>query len=196
MGRVVRVLTLLVLTVALEARAQNLVQNGDFSGGLGVWSIIPGGNYSVSWDGAVGNNAAGAVFINLTIASAGTEAYFASQCVPVLASATYDVSGSFMFPSSVGTTPTSSIVVQAFSDAGCTTSAGSLAGFGISILASPPNTWHRQDYIGGYLTPATAAAVKVYLLFRTPAAGLASGWFDDINFSKTLPVELQQFSID
>jgi len=171
--------------------AQNLLQNPGFTGGLNPWNTFSAPGYTVGWDNLQGNAAAGALSFDMPTSPGTTEIYLAGQCAPAAPSTLYDVSGSFRYPSSVGTVPRGGIVVQAFSDALCTSSLGS-SGFGLSLGTSPADTWITQGYVKGYSTPATAQAVRVLLRVNTFAAGGVSGWFDDISIT---PSTLDYFTL-
>jgi hypothetical protein len=196
-GRLLGIVSSALLVVgAVDVQAQNLVVNPGFTGGLGSWTTLPASNYTVSWDSIQGNTAAGSAAVSLTVAAMNTDAFFLSQCVPALASKSYDVIGSFRYPAGGGTTPTGILTLQAFSDLGCTSSAGGPSNLAISTLSTAVNTWATQTYLAGFTTSATTTAVKILLHFRTPDSGLASGVFDDIFFGNPSPVELLEFAID
>jgi hypothetical protein len=164
--------------------AQNLLQNPGFTGGLGSWNTFSSPpSYTVGWDNVQGNAGVGALSFDMPSSAASTEIYLAGQCAPAAPSTLYDVSGSFRYPSSVGTVPRGGIVVQAFSDALCTGGSLGSSGFGLSFGTDPADTWITQGYIKGYSTPATAQAVRVLLRVNTFAAGGVSGWFDDISIT-------------
>lgn len=177
-------------------QAQNLVQNPGFTGGLGNWTTLPASNYTVSWDGIQGNNAAGSAAISLTSAPAPSDSFFLSQCIPVLGSTNYDVGGSFRYPSGVATVPVGTLTLQAYSGPGCSGGTVGADNFGLSSLGAPADTWATQNYFGGWTTAPSAVSVKLYVVLHTTAVGLASGWFDDIHISQTTPVELSGFAID
>jgi hypothetical protein len=176
---------------ASDLRAQNQVQNPGFTGGLGFWTTLPG-SVTVGWDPVQGNSAPGAVSVDVPASGGGQDVFFLSQCLPAQASTLYDVGGSFRYPSSVATVPRGNLVVQAFADGLCTTPAGALGGFGLSIGTSPADTWIVQSYAKGYTTTATTAAVKIFLRLLTTADGAAFGWFDDMSF---VPSALDYFTV-
>jgi hypothetical protein len=180
---------LALLAGASDLRAQ--VQNPGFTGGLGGWTTLCG-PFTVGWDAVEGNSAAGAVSVELPASGGGQDVFVLSQCLSAEASTLYDVGGSFRYPSSVTTVPRGNLVVQAFTDDLCTTPAGVLGGFGLSIGSSPADTWIVQSYGKGYATNATTVAVKIFLRMITTADGAAFGWFDDISF---VPSALAYFTV-
>src|SRR5262245_37908465 len=190
--RVVGAVPLLLLVLgAPDLRAQNIVANPGFTGGLSPWNTFSAPGYTVGWDGVEGNAAPGALSFDMPSSPGTTEIYLAGQCIPAAASTLYDVGGSFRYPSSVGTVPRGGIVVQAFSDAPCTASMGA-SGFGLSFGSTPADTWVSENYVKGYTTPAGTVAIRVLLRVNTFAAGGVSGWFDDITIS---PSTLDYFTL-
>jgi hypothetical protein len=189
--RFVGMALLVLLATASDLRAQNQVQNPGFTGGLGGWNTLLG-SFTVGWDAVQGSGAPGAVSVDVPASGGGQDVFFLSQCLPAQASTLYDVGGSFRYPSSVATVPLGDLVVQAFADGLCTTSAGALGGFGLSIGTSPADTWIVQNYPKGFTTTATTAAVKIYLRVRTLADGAFFGWYDDISFA---PSPLAYFTV-
>jgi hypothetical protein len=171
--------------------AQNILLNPGFTGGLSPWNTFSAPGYTVGWDPAQGNAAAGALSFDMPASPGTTEIYLAGQCVPATASTLYDVAGSFRYPASVGTVPRGGLVVQAFSDALCTLSMGS-SGFGLSFAGSPADTWITQTYVKGYTSPANTVAIRMLLRVNTFAAGGVSGWFDDITVA---PSPLAYFTL-
>jgi hypothetical protein len=99
---------LALLAGAPDLRAQ--VQNPGFTGGLGGWTTL-GCPFTVGWDAVQGNNAAGAVSVDLPASGGGQDVFVLSQCLPAEASTLYDVGGSFRYPSSVATVPRGNLVV-------------------------------------------------------------------------------------
>jgi hypothetical protein len=174
---------LFLLCSALEAQAQNLVQNPGFTSDLSNWTIVPGGTYTVAWDGAMGSIAPGSA--SLDLASGPTDVFLLHQCVPAVASTLYTVGGSFRYPSGLTTVPVGGLVVQYYSDPSCTTPIGGLDGFGLSSSGTPADTWVTATYAPGLTTPVGAVAARINLRFSTFAAGAAHGWYDDIRFSVT-----------
>lgn len=181
--RVVRLSSLLLLCGALEAQAQNLIQNPGFTGDLSGWTVVPSGAYTVAWDGAQGDSAPGSVSLDLPSSAGSFDAFFLQQCIPVTPATAYDVGGSFRFPSGVATVPVGNMFFQYFANPDCTAQVGGTDGFGLSGGASPADTWLTANYPNGLTTPAAAAAVRLTLRFTTFAAGAAHGWFDDLHFS-------------
>ena len=59
---------------ALNAQAQNQIQNPGFTSSLSPWTISSGTNYTVAWDGTMGNTAAGSASINMTTSTGATDA--------------------------------------------------------------------------------------------------------------------------
>lgn len=177
---------LLLLLGAVDVQAQNIVQNPGFTTDLSSWTILPGPNYTVAWDGAMENSAPGSASVDLTSSSGFTDLFFLKQCAPATGSTTYDVGGSFRYPGGVATTPIGGLVVSFFSDAACTAPLGGSSGFGLSSLSSPADTWLTTNHAGGLTTPAGTGAVLVYLRFTTTEAGPASGWFDDIRITPVI----------
>ena len=182
-------LSLLLLGV-LDAQAQNLIQNPGFTGGLSNWTIIPGGNYTVGWDGTVGNAALGAAQVTLTSPST-TDFLALKQCVPVSGSTVYDVSGSGRYPSGVSVVPDLALLFSYFTDAACTTSAGgSVDSLQLTGSTTPADTWATSNFLQGITTPSGAHFALLRLRFTTLSAGNSSGWFDDISLTPTPVADL------
>jgi hypothetical protein len=190
-GRAVATLTSLLLSCASGLQAQNVLQNPGFTGGLGGWTPLTSPDYTVGWDAAQGNGAAGSVSVDVP-SSASPEIYILSQCAPAAPSTLYNISGSFRYPGSVATIPRGGLVVRSFTDALCTAPVGAVSGFGLSFGGSPADTWGSPTYVKGYMTPATAIAVQVLLRVNTTASGAFSGWFDDISI---VPSSFQYFTV-
>ena len=104
------------------ARAQTLIQNPGFDAGLNLWTVAPSAFATVSWDVTQGNAALGAVSVDVPATGSPVDLFVVSQCVPAKGGTTYDVGGSFRYPSSVGAPPVGSVLVQNYSDTGCTAS--------------------------------------------------------------------------
>ncbi|MGH7535180.1 MAG: hypothetical protein ACREMG_06305 [Gemmatimonadales bacterium] len=175
--------SLLLLLGVLDAGAQNLVQNAGFASDLGGWTVLPGPNYSVGWDGTQGNSAPGSASVDLTSSAGLADLFFLRQCVPATGSTAYDVGGSFRFPGSAATTPVGALFIQCFSDLSCGAQLPGGAVFGLSTGGSPADTWVTSTYAKGLTTPAATVAVRIYLRFSTFAAGTARGWYDDLTFA-------------
>jgi len=137
----------------------------------------------VAWDGRIGNSAPGSVAVDLTSSSGFTDLFVLKQCAPATDSTTYDVGGSFRYPSGVAATPIGGLVVEFYSDPACTAVLPGGSGFGLSTSGSPADTWVTTNYRGSLITPVGTVAVLIYLRFTTFAAGAAHGWFDDIRLT-------------
>src|SRR6185295_4883850 len=111
--RALTVLSFLALAAVPSARAQVYgIQNGDFELGVTFWDQLTSPDWTIGWDTVVGGVPTTAIFVDRPVVTAGVETYFLSQCARVKGNTTYDLAGSFRYPSSVTAVPVGSIVVR------------------------------------------------------------------------------------
>jgi hypothetical protein len=193
--RVLAALFLLALAAVPSARAQVYgLQNGDFELGLTFWDPISSPDWTIGWDTVVGGVPTTAISVDRPSVMAGVETYFLSQCARVKGNTTYDLSGSFRFPSTVTAVPVGSIVVRSYSTTDCTgASLPGISSFGLSGALSPADTWLTANYTKGYTTPPAAVATQVLLRVTTPGNGAFHAWFDSLSMVES---PLAFYSID
>jgi hypothetical protein len=175
-----------LLAAASPAIAQTYgIQNGDFELGVTFWDQLTSPDWTVGWDATVGGVPATAIFVDRPVVSPGIETYFLSQCARVKGNTTYDVAGSFRYPSSVTAVPVGSIVLRSFSNDTCTTALPGISSFGLNGSMSPADTWLSVNYTKGYTTPPAAVAVQVLLRVTTPGTGAFHAWFDSLALTES-----------
>jgi hypothetical protein len=185
--RALPALLLLALAAIPSAQAQTYgIQNGDFELGVTYWDQLMSPDWTIGWDTVVGGVPTTAISVDRPVVTAGVETYFLSQCARVKGNTTYDLAGSFRYPSTVTAVPVGSIVVRSYPTTDC--SGGSLPGissFGLSGSLSPADTWLSVNYTKGYTTPPGAVATQVLLRVTTPGTGGFHAWFDSLAMTES-----------
>jgi len=174
------------LLAASPATAQVYgIQNGDFEQGVTFWDQLSSPDWTIGWDATVGGVPTTAISVDRPVVTAGVETYFLSQCARVKGNTTYDVAGSFRYPSSVTAVPAGSIVLRAYPTTDCTGASLGISSFGLSIPASPADTWLSVNYTKSYSTPPAAVAAQVLLRVTTTGTGGFHAWFDSLALTES-----------
>lgn len=217
-GLTLATLALAMLTgFASPARAQNLVQNPNFTSVLTPWTLFlsaapdPVGSGSAAWTGAqdVGGGPGGAAQVNLDASPSTAQAAAGiHQCIPFASTlvTTANYGTRFKIPTSDATdgSVAASIEIRFFSDAACTTFISGAGGAqGRAIIAGVPddNTWYSASdpaFAPPANTTAQSAEVRATLHKLGDSGTPYVGYFDDIflSLNGSVPVTLQQFEVD
>jgi hypothetical protein len=195
MGALARtVIASLLIWTSLNARAQNLLTNGDFDnppGNLSGW--VAAGQTVPIWDGSencCGGAGSGSVFLSGT--STGAQI---SQCVPVVDTHGYDLKAR-VEGTTVGTNPFASFTTMAiywFAGLGC---AGSVLDLQV-VSQVIPAPWTSL----GFSASPPSGTGSASIVLSVPAASLSTSpqaHWDGVAFGPTgtVPVTLESFSVD
>ncbi len=185
------VVFVLFLLCAASAQAQNLLANPGFDADLASWSEGEGSQGSVNHEAADGDSANGSAQFDATACCT----LSISQCLPVDPSTDYEFGGSVRLAGATlpaGGDEGLGFDLQWSSDATCTAPVGTAA-------LNVPNTEGWVRHVAATTSPGNAQSV----LFRARQFNFVephslSARVDDVVFGPagTVPVELQQFSVE
>lgn len=183
--------TVLLLLASASAQAQNLLSNPGFDTDLTGWFEGEGSQGSVTPQGGDGDTAPGSAQFDATACCT----LSISQCLAVDPSTDYEFGGSVKLAGATvpaGGDEGLGFDLQWSSDATCTAPVGTAA-------LNVPNTDAWVRHVGAATSPGNAQSVLFRARqFNFVAPHSLSARVDDTVFGPagTVPVELQQFSVD
>jgi len=168
---------------AALSSAQNLLQNGTFDSGISPWEASDSVATFSPLD-AGGDAASGSIRVT-TISQAFTGVGVVSECIPVVAGATYQHRYDYLIEPVDGIHVTVSAQVDFYSDPTCSVVIPSGPGVGGEDSTLADGAWHASsDPIDLHKAPAGARGARLRLQVLKPLVnGSATAHFDNVVFA-------------
>ena len=192
-------LFLLLALPAPAALAQNLVANSEFDTNVSSWfpvPTLPSGTLTWSPLDWAGNPASGSALMTHNVPTTGN-AYYASNCIVVPTSGSYELGGLIRIPSGQAATGAVSIAPLIWDQQGCFGIGGFVTFPQLTVTTATTDVWVPVLVQGIPFTAGTHVQVVLRIAKDQATSSLASH-FDFVRFglNGTTPAELLNFEVE